>query len=585
MRFFFVTLILCVAYMPTAFAKADSEDAHNPLIPKEEYQEQTKPLMAGSYLASRFAQVNHDWHNASTFIQPLFDSGISKADLIQRAMVLAMGAGQAKKAIALAHKIKKTNMSQPNTIADIFLFAEAFKKKDYTKAQKIFDSIKLDSTSVFIGPFIKSWLAAARGELNVSDLRQNTVQLYHGILISDFLGDHSQIEEMIDHALDVEELALYELTRIADLYAHVGKKDKALDLYNKVLKSFPEDEGIEEKISALKKGTTEPLFGKVVNAKDGMALAFYDIARVLFNEQNDESVRVFAHLAKYVAPKLYQINFLLAEINTRYNQYEKAIDFYAQVPKGNPNYRQAQYEIVDIYDSTEQYDKALKALNRLERKEKDPDTLIRLGDLYRHQNQYKKALDLYNRAIDEMGDSVPEKYWHVYYVRGIAYEQLSEWKLAEQDLKTALKYQPDHPYVLNYLGYSWADKGINLDKATEMIQRAVDAQPSDGYITDSLGWVMYRNKDYKGSVKTLERAVELLPYDPTVNDHLGDAYWKVGRTLEARFQWERAKNHASDEEQIKAISQKLISGLKDEDNEMKKHSMNNKDFTRGIIAH
>ena len=260
----------------------------------------------------------------------------------------------------------------------------------------------------------------------------------------------------------------------------------------------------------------------------------------------------------------------------QYEQYDKAIALYSDVLKSDENYMSAQYEIVDIYDLTGQYDSALDILNDMAKKEKNPDTLIRLGDLYRHQSKYKKALNLYNRAIDEIDGTVPENYWHVYYVRGIAYEQLNDWDKAEKDLKTALKYQPDHPYVLNYLGYSWADKGINLDKATEMIQRAVDARPTDGYITDSLGWVMYRNSDYTNAVTTLERAVELLPYDPTINNHLGDAYWKVGRKLEARFQWERAKNHSKDETQIEAISEKLSLGLSN------KHD---KDTAHRIIAH
>ena len=129
-------------------------------------------------------------------------------------------------------------------------------------------------------------------------------------------------------------------------------------------------------------------------------------------------------------------------------------------------------------------------------------------------------------------------------------------------MAAALDFQPNHPYILNYLGYSWVDRGENLNKATEMIQKAVNLKPNDGYITDSLGWAQYRNSDYKSAVKSLERAVELLPYDPTVNDHLGDAYWQVGRKLEARFQWERAKNNSEDEDQIKAIEEKLKHGLK-----------------------
>ncbi len=101
---------------------------------------------------------------------------------------------------------------------------------------------------------------------------------------------------------------------------------------------------------------------------------------------------------------------------------------------------------------------------------------------------------------------------------------------------------------------------MHLDEALKMIERAVTLRPSDGYITDSLGWVYYMMGSYKESIPYLERAVELLPYDSTINDHLGDAYWFVGRKAEARFQWERAYNYAEDEKLKATITEKLVKG-------------------------
>ena len=96
-----------------------------------------------------------------------------------------------------------------------------------------------------------------------------------------------------------------------------------------------------------------------------------------------------------------------------------------------------------------------------------------------------------------------------------------------------------------------------------MIRKAAALQPSDGYIADSLGWVLYRMSRYDQAVPHLEKAVELMPYDPVINDHLGDAYWRVGRKLEARFQWQRAKNHIGEDDPIDAetIDAKLARGL------------------------
>ena len=121
--------------------------------------------------------------------------------------------------------------------------------------------------------------------------------------------------------------------------------------------------------------------------------------------------------------------------------------------------------------------------------------------------------------------------------------------------------QPDQPYVLNYLGYSWIDQGINLDRGMDMIRRAVEQRPNDGYIVDSLGWAHYRLGNYDKAAEHLERAVELRPVDPTINDHLGDAYWKVGRVLEARFQWKRAQGLKPDAELASQLEKKLKDGL------------------------
>ena len=132
--------------------------------------------------------------------------------------------------------------------------------------------------------------------------------------------------------------------------------------------------------------------------------------------------------------------------------------------------------------------------------------------------------------------------WNLFYQRGIAYERLKEWPKAEPNFRKALELLPNQPQVLNYLGYSWVDMNTNLEEGLEMIKKAVELRPSDGYIVDSLGWAYYRLGRYDDAVRELERAVSLKPDDPVLNDHLGDAYWRVGRKLEATFQWSHARD-------------------------------------------
>ncbi len=162
-----------------------------------------------------------------------------------------------------------------------------------------------------------------------------------------------------------------------------------------------------------------------------------------------------------------------------------------------------------------------------------------LGNILRGREAFAEAVDAYDEALARSPELQPY-HWRLLYARGIALERANRWPRAEKDFLKALEFEPDQPFVLNYLGYSWVEQGKNLDEAQAMIRKAVELRPNDGYIVDSLGWVYYQLGNYEEAVRELERAVELRPEDPVINDHLGDAYWKVGRQLEARFQWKRA---------------------------------------------
>ena len=188
------------------------------------------------------------------------------------------------------------------------------------------------------------------------------------------------------------------------------------------------------------------------------------------------------------------------------------------------------------------------------------DALIRLGDLLRAKKRYKESIEAYSRALGRIM-KVRTQHWAVLYARGIAYERSKKWDLAEKDFLRALELRPGQPYVLNYLGYSWIDQGINIERARKMIEKAVKSRPNDGYIVDSLGWALYRMGDFKGAAGRLEQAVLLRPEDPTINDHLGDAYWRVGRQLEAQFQWKRVLTLNPEANVIPTVKQKIRRGL------------------------
>jgi len=193
-----------------------------------------------------------------------------------------------------------------------------------------------------------------------------------------------------------------------------------------------------------------------------------------------------------------------------------------------------------VLQRMERNDEALREIERIGRDYPNSSTPdIELGDLLRLKHRYTEAIVAYDRVVGRIRQPSPGD-WIVYYSRGIAYERTGQWTRAEADFNHALVLSPDQPSVLNYLGYAWADMGRNLERARDMIQRAAARRPNDGAITDSLGWVMFRQGNLPEATKLLERAVGLQPEDPTITEHLGDVYWASGRKIEAQYQWRRA---------------------------------------------
>lgn len=516
---------------------------------------------SGAYLAARFAQSRHDWTEANVFLDQLVASGISDTGVLRRAMILSMGGGQPERAIQLAHRITKVDPESRNSVAQVFLIMEAVGKEQYDQAAELILKTPHDEMTEFIGPVLESWTKAGMGKLEIARLQGNPLQLYHAILITHYLGQTAEMKKLLDRFAGSDGVSVGDFERTADLYASLGEDAKALELYEAVEKGWSGDRDIAEKIQKVKSGKGKEIFKRMENPKQGLALAFFDISKVLYQENNDESARVLASMALYLNPDITEVRFLLGYIAERHERHEEAIAHFKQIRKDDKFFLDAQRNIADSYEGMGNYDEALKILQMLSDQNSDLDAQIKIGDIHRRQDQFTKAIAAYSRAEQMLSGKIPEKYWHLLYLRGMSYERANQWDAAEKDLSAALKFKPDHPYILNYLGYAWADRGMNLGEALGMIRKAVALRPEDGYITDSLGWVLYRMGKFKEAVPELERAVSLLPYDPVINDHLGDAYWRVGRAMEAKFQWTRAKNHSEDEDLKGKIVEKLETGL------------------------
>tara|TARA_B100001741_G_C16433299_1_gene541967 strand:- start:192 stop:950 length:759 start_codon:yes stop_codon:yes gene_type:complete len=158
------------------------------------------------------------------------------------------------------------------------------------------------------------------------------------------------------------------------------------------------------------------------------------------------------------------------------------------------------------------------------------------ANFLKNNEKFKEAIKYYTKVLKSISKT-HELYPKAKDGRGIAYEQIGDWTKAEKDFLDSLEAKPDQAYVINYLAYSWIEKGINIEKSLKMLEEANRLKSNDGYITDSLGWALYKLKKYDKAKEYLKKAVQLMPLDPIVNDHFADILWMNGEKLQARYYW------------------------------------------------
>jgi tetratricopeptide (TPR) repeat protein len=300
----------------------------------------------------------------------------------------------------------------------------------------------------------------------------------------------------------------------------------------------------------------------VTNPTEGMSEVYLAVAEALRVDAPAEYTLIYARAAEFLAPNSTEALLVVAHLLEELERYGLASETYTRVPQDDPAYAVAEIGRAEALRRDGNLDGAIEVLRTMSRTNPDMASIyVSLGDTLRQSDKIQEANDSYTMALDRYADDDPAQ-WFVHYVRAVTYHQLDQWDKAEADFRAALSFRPDQPRVLNYLGYSLVERGEKMDEALDMIERAVAAQPQNGAIVDSLGWVLFQMGQYEEAVGHLENAAALEAVDPVVNDHLGDAFWAVGRTVEAQFQWNRALSFAEDSSDDAArIRRKLDIGL------------------------
>ncbi|WP_162913316.1 tetratricopeptide repeat protein [Rhodospirillaceae bacterium SYSU D60014] len=521
----------------------------------------------GQYLAGRHAQNERDLDSAADFMALVLADDPQNLELLQNTYLLMASEGRMAEAAELARRLEARNADISTAGLSVVLAEVSAGNLEAAKVQLA--EMPSDGLSKFITPILQAWLAlelegidpalAILAPLSEVDGFTPVYHLHAGLL-NERAGRLADAEKSYRAAIDDAVQPSFRLVELlGSFYQQHGRSDEARTLYREYAAQNLGTVLIEPLLRSLESDTPPPPV--VATLREGFAEALFDLATVLYQENASDLALIYTRMALDMRPQLPIAQMLLGDILIGQERIADAVEAYRDIPRSSPLHWQARLNIAECLDMLGETEEAIATLRAMSEERPDrQDAPLRLGNLLRSKERFAEAAEAYDVAVDRIAKLEPQ-HWSTLYFRGIARERSDQWPLAEADFLKALELEPEHPYVMNYLAYSWVEKGQNYDRALDMLRRAVDLRPQDGYIVDSLGWVLYRLGDYGKAVKYLERAVELNPTDPVINDHLGDAYWKVGRRNEARFQWTRALNFEPEAEQIPHIESKIERGL------------------------
>jgi tetratricopeptide (TPR) repeat protein len=525
---------------------------------------------SGSYLAARHASVERDANSAAAFYRSALRTDPKNNELLDRAFISSLADGDIDEAVKLADRILTQDKS--NRVARLVVGVRDLKQKKYATAQiNINQSIRGPITDL-IATLLSGWASYGSGDTKaaIANIDKLTGPEWYPIfkdlhsgMILELANREKDAGVRLERAYKLDDSML----RVADAYARWTSRNKdaaaATAIYEAFDKKLPRHPLVQEGLRETRAG--KRLSPLVDSAQTGAAEALYGIGATLTRRGGEDLALVYLQLALYLQPSHSMALLSLADLYESVKKPQMAIKVYERVPANSPLKKNAQIQLATNLDTADRSDEAIKILKSVTAEDpKDIEAIMALGNIERGRKKFADCAETYTKGIEAMPAAAEKNAWVTYYYRGICEERSKQWSKAEADMRKALEMQPEQPHVLNYLGYSWIDQGINLDEGMKMIKRAVDQRPDDGYIVDSLGWAFYRIGNFEDAVKNLERAIDLKPEDPTINDHLGDAYWRVGRTLEAKFQWAHARDLKPEPEELPKIEAKIENGLPDD---------------------
>ena len=546
----------------------------------------------GDYLAARMAAFESRFDQAAEWLSAVDDAVPESPQLLRNLLLFRIGSGDFEGSLDAARRL---NAIEPGTDEIVIntLAVGDFAEGDFNSALERYLDSELELGSAFLSilmgwtHFTNNDAEAAYEVLESHDPADQLLPFvkFHQALIQALEGEFGMADETV---LSIPDLPNPEkfmpATLVGELLVLRVHLLAAQGLHGEAeLVSSLTPAGVPELTSARLNFLNQRLgqgetfgFHYSDGAADGISRFISEIGRSFARNGNSNAALVWARFAAFLNPNDTALALEIADIFGDLESWEMARAVQEGVPEDDPLYRLAEVGRAESLYRLHRTEDALEAFEALIASPLvDADVHLALGNIHSHESNYEQALASFDAAVELIEEGTdaqpagpaqrpqPASDWLAYYYRGIALERLGRWQESKVDFRRALIDSQQNPYVLNYLGYTLADRNEELEEARQLISEAVEQMPDNGAFVDSLGWVLYRLGEFDEAVTQMELAIKLEPQDPVVMDHLGDVYWMVDRKREAVYQWQRALAYSDDHEYVDVarIKRKLEVGL------------------------
>ena len=530
----------------------------------------------GNYISDYFSGIlllNDSRYNESyTFLKKL--NGLEEIHLNYslRYLYSLVNLGKFNEAFSYSKQLERRKLS--NFESDLIMGIYYLKNKNHDLAREYFLKLKKRKTNSMLNSFVSdsllNWTSFKNLDLknaqikinkidsrfaNLRDIQNVFLHCFYDSRETEFFFEKLALNKKVDFSRYNYFYAIY-LTK-------KGKIEQAKRLLDSSLELYPRNLLLNQYKLDLKDKKYKNNFN-CQSLSNVVAELFYITANVLSSQRIYAFSNFYLNLSKYLNSNFHSLNTQLAENFYNIDDFAQAKKIYKEMSKqGEAFFWYSAKQNAKIFIKEGKKKEALKLIAKTYAKlsQKNIYEMYDYAKFLKNNDQFENSIQLYTKLIKKIKKTHP-LYAAIKDGRGVAYERIGEWDKAEADLLSSLDASPDQAYVINYLAYSWIEKGTNINQSLKMLKKANNLKSNDPYIIDSLGWALFKLKRYQDSVNHLESAVKLMPADPILNDHYGDALWKNGKKIQARYFWNYVLNLKDTEKNLKDnIKKKLVLGL------------------------